>query len=286
MKYSNVNNLDDCIVRALTFDEYSNEGSDYSATTLIKSPQQVILQKENDNAIVQDVGDLVWARFGTAIHDWLYRANQNEKDLICEKRHTIAVKGKTVSGATDAYHTIKHEVIDYKTTSVYAVKDGKVKPEWEKQLNIYAYMWRANGYSVRSLKIIAVLRDWNQSGLLRGGSYPKTPIVSLDVPLWSEQQQLDYITQRVDVHKKAEVEYEMLGTLPQCSEEERWQQPDKWALMTKGKKRALKLYSKEEDAEKALAKSTNNYIEHREGKANRCERYCPCNQFCSQYQNK
>jgi len=36
----------------------------------------------------------------------------------------------------------------------------------------------------------------------------------------------------------------MLGTLPQCSEEERWQQPDKWALMTKGKKRALKLYSK------------------------------------------
>jgi len=39
MKYTNVYNLDQIVVNALTFDEYSAGGADYSMTTLLKAPQ-------------------------------------------------------------------------------------------------------------------------------------------------------------------------------------------------------------------------------------------------------
>tara|TARA_R110000796_G_scaffold90631_4_gene194545 strand:+ start:849 stop:1715 length:867 start_codon:yes stop_codon:yes gene_type:complete len=288
MKFTNIYNLEDIIVNALMHDEYTSGGADYSMTTLLKAPQQIILERENKNALTQDVSDLIFSRTGTWNHEGLEKGNKDNKDIICEKRHTIIVNGKNISGATDVYHTINHEVIDYKTTSYYAVKDalngGKIKPDWEKQLNGYAYMWRANGFTVRGLKIIAILRDWSRATSMRDSNYPRTPIVSLNVPLWKEDEQHDFIVERVGVHELAKNEYEMTGELPQCTDEERWKIPDKWALMNKGKKRALKLYTSEEDAKENMGE--NNHIEFREGKANKCESYCPANQFCSQFLGK
>ena len=55
-------------------------------------------------------------------------------------------------------------LIDYKVTSVWAVIFGKI--EWERQLNCYAWLFRQKkeniGKSVGSLKICAILRDWNR----------------------------------------------------------------------------------------------------------------------------
>ena len=282
MKYTNVHNLHDCIVRALTFDEYDNKGSDYSATSLLKSPRQVILQKENENAIVQDASKNFYSVFGTAVHSQIERANETNWDLIFEKRYFMDVAGKVISGQIDAYDVKRNMLLEIKTTSVYAVKNGEVKPDWEKQTNINVEIMRDNGISVRGIKIIAICRDWSQSGLLRDRNYPKTPFVELDVPLWTEQQQKDYILERVTIHSEAEDQYKMFGTLPNCTDEERWKQPDKHALMVKGKKRAIKLYTSLEKATDAQTKP-EHYIEFREGKANKCENYCLSAQFCDQY---
>ena len=54
--------------------------------------------------------------------------------------------------------------------------------------------------------------------------------------------------------------------------------------MTEGKKRALKLYNTESEAYQNIG--DNEYVEFREGKANKCENYCPANQFCSQFLGK
>jgi hypothetical protein len=288
MKYTNIYNLPQIIVNALTFDEYSAGDADYSMTTLLKAPQQVILQKENETALVQDVSDLIFSRTGTWNHEGLEKGNKDNPDIICERRHTISVNDVKISGATDVYDRVKHEVIDYKTTSYYAVKDAllydKVKPDWEQQTNGYAYMWRANGFAVRGIKIIAILRDWSRAMSFRDKKYPKTPIVSLDIPLWSEQEQLDFLMERVAVHEQARKEYMITGETPECTDEERWKVQDKWALMAKGKKRALKLYNTESEAHQNIG--DNEYVEFREGKANKCENYCPCKEFCPQYLTK
>ena len=288
MKHTNIYNLPQIVVNALTHDEYSAGGADYSMTTLLKAPQQVILKNENEGALVQDVSDLFFSSMGTWTHEGLEKANRDNDDIICEQRHTITIDGITISGATDVYDRVKHEVIDYKTTSYYAVKDalayGKVKPDWEQQTNGYAYMWRMNGFAVRGIKVIAILRDWSRAMSFRNKNYPKTPIVSLEIPLWSEKEQHDFIVDRVRVHEQARKEYLITGETPECTDEERWKIPDKWALMAEGKKRALKLYNTESEAYQNIG--DNEYVEFREGKANKCESYCPANQFCSQFLNK
>ena len=103
-------------------------------------------------------------------------------------------------------------VTDYKVTSVYTTTRA-LKPDWESQLNLYAWLLGKNGTEVESLAIVAVCRDWMKS---RAGknNYPNSPIVSIPVPLWSPERQERFVAQRVAVHTKE-------ATTP-CTDEERW----------------------------------------------------------------
>jgi hypothetical protein len=67
-----------------------------------------------------------------------------------------------------------------------------------------------------------------------------------------------------------------------CTPEERWERPTRYALMKKGRKRAIKLYDTEEDANGAV-KEKDHYVEYRKGESVRCENYCPVKEFCNQY---
>ena len=75
----------------------------------------------------------------------------------------------------------------------------------------------------------------------------------------------------------------MSGETSECSDEERWKIPDTWALKLKGRKRAIKVYKSEAEAHQNMD-SEEHFVEHREGKANKCENYCPCRDFCPQYE--
>ena len=69
-----------------------------------------------------------------------------------------------------------------------------------------------------------------------------------------------------------------------CSDDERWADGEKWAVMKNGRKTAIKLFDNEADAD-AMAGEMGNayYVEHRPAISRKCLDYCNCKEFCSFY---
>ena len=281
-------------------DKYSKGLADISVTTLIDSPKIRLMKEKHDNEIEVDAVDMVWALFGTAVHSVLENSKQSD-DVITEERLYSKVDGWLLSGAVDRQELITNEdgsqtvnIIDYKVTSVWSVIYGK--PDWENQLNCYAYLVsEKNAFSnvkLGSLKICAILRDWNRRDAERKEGYPKAPIVFVDIPLWDHQRVSDYIKNRMRLHQEAQILYDMHGDLGLCSDEDTWKKPDTWAVKKKGQKRALRVLDTEKDAKEyiewhnktddAYIKKTNLEIEFRGGEYTRCSNYCSVADFCKQ----
>ena len=149
-------------------------------------------------------------------------------------------------------------------------------------------MLRSQGFDARRGEIVALIRDHNQRKAKTEKDYPKHPVFKIE---WDfresdfEQMELDVISwfsQIMDEEKLSDEE------LKPCSPEQRWHKPDKWAVMRKGQKKAVRLFDSEE---KALAhmdwladqpsnKGRGLYIEFREGEDTRCQSYCSVAQFC------
>jgi len=280
-------------------DKYSKGKADISITSLIDSPRVRIMKNVYDNDIEVDAVDMVWALFGTAVHSVLEQSNSS-KNIINEERLYASHNGWIISGALDRQE-IKNNtasIIDYKVTSVWSVIYGK--PEWEKQLNCYSWLFRKNNthnqLKIGSLKICAILRDWNRRDAERKESYPQAPIVFVDIPIWDENSIDAYISERVSLHQEAQVNYDLNSDLPLCSDQEMWKKDDAWAVKKKGQKRALRVLDSEEEAikymdwhketEKAYVKKTDLELEFRGGEYTRCGNYCSVADFCNQYKER
>ena len=100
-----------------------------------------------------------------------------------------------------------------------------------------------------------------------------TPPETLVVIVFPEEQDA-FIEERVRLHQAALVE------LPECSEEDRWARPNKYAVMKPGGKRAVKLYDTAREAGAALR--GDQYVEERIGESVRCQSYCPALNWCEQ----
>ena len=105
-----------------------------------------------------------------------------------------------------------NEVTDYKVTSAYSVQRG-LKEDWEKQLNLYAWLLRQNDITATKLNIVCICRDWVRSRVGKY-NYPESMVVVLSVPIWRDGRQDDYVDQRIRVHTQE-------ATIP-CTPEERW----------------------------------------------------------------
>jgi hypothetical protein len=276
-------------------DKYSKGKADISVTTLIDSPKIRLMKEKHDHEIEVDAVDMVWALFGTAVHSVLENSKQSE-DIITEERLYSTISGWVLSGAVDRQE-IKDDqitIVDYKVTSVWSVIYGK--PEWENQLNCYAYLVNDknafNKRNVTNLKICAILRDWNRREAERKPDYPQAPIVFVDIPLWDHEKASKYIINRMALHQEAQILYDMHGDLGLCSDEDTWKKPDTWAVKKKGQKRALRVLDTEKDAKEyiewhnktddAYIKKANLEIEFRGGEYTRCSNYCSVADFCKQ----
>ena len=276
-------------------DKYSKGKADISVTTLIDSPKIRLMKEKHDHEIEVDAVDMVWALFGTAVHSVLENSKQSE-DIITEERLYSTISGWVLSGAVDRQE-IKDDnitIVDYKVTSVWSVIYGK--PEWENQLNCYAYLVNDkhafNKSKVTNLKICAILRDWNRRDAERKPDYPQAPIVFVDIPLWDHEKSSKYIINRMALHQEAQILHDMHGDLGLCSDENTWKKPDTWAVKKKGQKRALRVLDTEKDAKEyiewhnktddAYTKKTNLEIEFRVGEHTRCSNYCSVADFCKQ----
>jgi len=276
-RYTNYYNLPEPIVSALTTDWYYNPGR-ISVTALIKSPRQRQLEIRYANQITEDVSDRIWLLLGNAVHDVLERAET--KNSLQEERLTTQILGWTVAGRADLWEE-PGTLWDFKITSVWAGMDG-IKPDWEAQLNMYAYMYKKMGFPVEKIQILAIYRDWSKGKAKQGGNYPSCGVGVIPGKLWNSDDVLEYMYERVDLHQKAQ-KLEDHELFP-CAPEERWETPTKYAVMKKGRKSAVRLLDNEHDAMSMIgAKGKDHYLEVRPGRSIKCEEYCNVNFACSQY---
>jgi len=292
MHITNYSNLPEAVYKVIAEDEYTKGDSDYSATTLLKPPQQVILQERYKDKLQEDALDRVWSLFGKACHHLLEK--HGAEDALTEERLYIKVKGKQIGGQVDSYH--QECVTDYKITSAWTLVYGSRIHEWEEQLNIYAYIFRQNGYTVNSLQIVAILRDWDKNKAKQNKDYPKAPIEIIPITVWPDEKCKDFIYSKVTALKKAEkLPDKLLAELLPCTKEDMWEQDSKYAVMKEGRKAAVRVLDTREAANTYIldncpdnwdkdghSKDLYNIVT-RVGRRTRCEDYCVVKDFCQQY---
>lgn len=285
MEITNNHKLPKSFVDFARNDKYSKGNADISVTTLIDSPRVRLMRDHFSNQRTVDAVDMIWPLFGTAVHHILESSGASE-DVILEERLFSEVDGWVLSGAVDHQKVDRSNVsiTDYKVTSVWSVIYGKI--EWERQLNLYAYLVQKNkGKKVNSLQICAILRDWNSRDAKYKQDYPSAPVVLVDIPVWDEETRINYIKERISIHQEAQKMYDAEGEFPFCSDDETWKRSDAWAVKKKGLKRAMRVFDNEEKAiEFSVMQSASTEIEYRTGEVVRCNgNYCGVADFCSQH---
>jgi hypothetical protein len=282
VKLTNKLGLPSPLVEAIRNDAYHSGDADYSITTLLQPPRVVALKRAHEHEMEEDASDRIYSLQGQSVHTILERAGDalRAEGWVPERRLFMEVLGKKISGQLDLYHPDGH-LWDWKLVSVYKVLKG-LPPEYEQQVNAYGALLRANGDKFETAKIGAILRDWSKMEAKREADYPQQQVAVMPVPIWTPEKALAFLEERVRLHEAAKEK------LPECTPEERWARPTKFAVMKKGGKRAVKLLDTYEDAQalaEGLTKGTgvSHSVEHRPGESIRCESYCLAARFCSQW---
>jgi hypothetical protein len=285
MKLTNKFSIPQTFVNVLERPTYSKGKAHLSVTQLINSPKIVALTQKFDDELEQDVSDMVWSIFGTAIHSVLEHG-KDDNHVVEERLHTT-LDGWRISGAIDLQ--IKTDagiaIRDYKTTSAWAVMNEKL--EWEQQLNTYAWLVQTVKQApVTDIGIVAIIRDWSRREAAKNENYPPAPIKEIPIKLWTYDEQEAYIKHRISMHSACEFALETGEDLPPCTPEEMWEKPTTWAIKKVGGVRAKSVHDTEESMLKALEIAGPAYeIEVRPGSRTRCESFCPVNQYCQQWRD-
>ena len=293
MKFTNKYNLPEIYVRAVSNDLYDSSGSDISTTVLLSPPRINALRKIHADFITEDVSDRFFALDGQATH-YVIERSKTKNDLVEQRlfyQDNDITNGWTLSGQFDVLNK-DGNLIDVKNCSVWSVIYGKI--EWEQELNILDFLCRKNSkaltingkpITVKKLSILAFMRDWDRKKSEKSDTYPKAKVVEVPINRWTEQEQDDYIKERIRLHQNA-----LQGNkLPLCTPDERWHKPGVFALMKAGRKSSVKNSTTLEEAknyckEKGIDLDNKTFaIVERPGSDNRCESYCNVNQFCSYY---
>ena len=275
--------------------QYSNDGADYSATTLQNPPRVVHLNKRHGHKMDIFVKQHLASFIGTALHNYAeFLLNKiPNTPYICEERLHMKVANRDISGAYDLVHKKDMTMGDWKTTSVWKAMFGDYK-DWTAQQNIYRLLYyKEHGESLRILKIIAVFKDWSKNEKFRSGpNYPAEPAMEYRMPVWSLKKTKDYMEIQVENLKAYEDTPD--DDLPECTFDEMWCRPDQVAVKSTRIKKAVRVLS----SMQAAKNFTKNYLgsptckdtmgtlsyEVRPAKRTRCEEWCSINKYCNQYQ--
>lgn len=313
---TNKYNISDAIVKACSVDNHRVIG-DISVTQLIDAPQVRMLRRNND--VEEDVSDRIWMLMGTAVHyvvelgeitsrearqileaaevfmkydkkeaaEWMYKfvdkqfPDHKNRDVLTEVTLSHTINGMTFSGTFDRFTISKGLLDDYKSTSVYAYINPESRKKWDAQLNVYAFLLRENGYEVNAAQITAIFRDFSGGKRFQKG-YPEKPIATFPVKLYPHQKMLEYLTERIRIHKNAEFN----DDCPDCTSKEMWATTDTFAVTAAGRKRAIKVFPNKPSAHAFIlgegAKYDKAFIEKRPGERKRCDNYCAVSKVCPQ----
>lgn len=284
MKLTNNYNLPQPLVDALSRD-YEYKDKRYSVTSMLKGYKELLLTRRHFNEMTEDVSDSIWLLFGTAVHQILEHAQEAADELKETKIHYEFPNGYTLSGQQDLYSESLRRITDYKTGSVWKVMFG----DWEdyrKQCLYYALLFRKIGFECDNAEIVMLLKDHSKRDAKTKEGYPEHPVYI---------KHFDFTEQDfAEAEKEITEKFEMIDKLqnlpdddiPECTKEERWATDEKWAVMKKGAKKALKLCASEDDAKDLLAKGTGDYVEYRAGEDKKCNEYCAVKEFCNYWRER
>jgi hypothetical protein len=286
MKITNEFGLPKQLVDVIESTSYPPKPDRMGVTDLINPPLIRTLKIRHYDELVADVSDYIWMLLGISVD---YILNKYDENVITQ--HKIEMPWQLPT--PDRYYTLvgKLDVIDggsiedWKVTSVWSFLAGNIKPEWEQQLNCYAFLrsteiMRPENYDipqVTGLKINAVLRDWQLSKAVQP-DYPRKAAITIPVPLWTYDEQAKFIKERFEDH--------FCHPMRECTPEEKWQRPTVYALMKKGRKSAIKVENTMEDIrnyviKKGIVVGEKGYsVVDRPGACVRCDSYCQVLCFC------
>lgn len=278
--------------------EYSNWGSDYSITELLRPPQEVQLVKRYREEIDARPFDhdriekLKKAFRGSAIHNSLdfnlrkHIRRYPNKGYMMEQRVWDKIHDRFVSGKFDCW--LNKALYDFKTCSVWKAIFGSWD-DFVAQLNMYDYLLSTRGIEVAILYIIAWYQDWIKEKQWSDPDYPKTDIELIHVTgRWGRKEQKDFLHHRVALMVKNEDLVD--DQLDLCTDSDMWAKPDGYAVMRPGQKKAVAAKGLDTKAkaqayiDKTKVKDKDQlYIEYRPGVRMKCEEYCKAAPYCFQF---
>jgi hypothetical protein len=282
MRITNIHKLPQPFVDLVSEDSYNKGEAQYSTTQLIGPPKVSVLFSRHHAEVVEDASDRVWTMSGTAKHYVLEQiAKRNPSRYIVEKRMYLDVDGIKVGGQIDLYDSETETLYDWKESGVWkALSDDKF--EWTAQGNINKLLCEANGVYPKKLCNIIIMKDWKLREAKIKPEYPQCAIQSIELPIWKPEETLAYIKSRIAAHEAARASSHD-DEIPHCSERERWQREDVFAVLkTKDAKRAVSggIYNDYESA-KSHASKIGGVVEERRGEPTRCLNYCRVRQWCN-----
>ena len=259
--------------------EESFKDNEIRVTSLLNGHCEEELKRRFSTEITQDVSDMIWMLFGTAAHAVL--ENQAETATqFKEERLKMPISNSVLTGKSDLYDAKTKTITDYKTTSVWKIiyKDYE---NWEKQLMLYAMMWRYWGFPVEKCEIIAILKDHSKlKARLDPLGYPQLPVqkITFEVTDAKIEAIKEYAIKRV----KEREAYKELGyeEIPMCTAEERYNTGEKYAVMANNRKKALRVLEDYAEAKKWMADNGGDYINVRRSEDKKCNEYCTVKDFC------
>jgi len=272
---------------------YSNMSADYSVTELVSAPQYIQLRKRHSKEIALrpmiPKSELSSFR-GTAIHSYfeknLYqymKTHPNEPYLI-ERRIWDKILDRKISGKFDVWYN--GDLYDFKNTSTWK-KIFEDFTDWEAQQNIYALLLNKSNIDVKSVNIVCWYMDYKEPkwGHKPDPKYPDDEVEVIQLNLWTPDEQIEYLEERISLHKDNEDRQD--DSLDECSFKEMWSKPSKYAVMKEGAERASRLTETEEAAyswiKRKGEKDTQYEVVYRPGERTKCETFCECAPWCSQF---
>lgn len=290
-----------------------------SATSLMKPTRSLVLARRIEASLqTVDVADLVQAKLGTAVHTavedaWIddkFKAMERlgipesvrekiclnpdpkwgwdkEDDKICiymeqrsNKQLTVDGVTWTVSGKFDA--VVEGTVQDIKTTKVFNYIKGTNDDKYALQGSIYRWL-NPDIITNDHIEVLMVFTDWSPLKAQVDKTYPQKRVLVRKLPLLSMEETESWVTAQL-----RELNYNLdkpQEDLPQCTAEELWMDPPKWAYYKDKRKlaRATKLFDTAAEANAYAAKvgSGAHLIVRRDMEPKYC-RYCPAIQACTQ----
>lgn len=278
MKFTNKTNLPVAVFNALTHSTYDKGESDYSVTTLLRPPQIVQLERMFWDEIEEDAVDNVWRLLGQASHHVL--ETHAPSDQVTEERLYINILGRKIGGQTDNYHN--GIITDYKVTSSYSVLYGSHDFDWMMQLNMYAKLFRDNGYPVHGLQIVCIFRDWDRNKAKQNKDYPQAPVSVIPIELLDDSEVTSFMVRSVNELVESEgLSPSDLFTHFPCSPHDTWQKEPTYACMKENAKRATRVFDNYDEAS-SFCEQNKLLLVERPGSCVRCEDYCSVSEFCLQ----